>query len=62
MKELNFEQMENVQGGINCANILSGPTQTVLYIFGVASLFGGALVFGPTAVLLGAASLYCSWS
>ena len=62
MKQLNFEQMELISGGIDCGRINSGPVQTVLYVCSIGSFFGlaGALIFGPTALALGAASVYCA--
>ncbi|HPW71788.1 MAG TPA: Blp family class II bacteriocin [Bacteroides graminisolvens] len=59
MKTLSFEQMENVEGGKRASQSACRAMNVVAYVAGIGSFFGvpGALIFGPTAVVVGAASL-----
>lgn len=58
MKQLNLSQMENLQGGAASASACKAMA-TIAYVAGIGSFFGpvGALIFGPTAVVVGGVGL-----
>ena len=58
MKTLSFEQMENVQGGKASASACKAMS-TIAYVAGIGSFFGvaGALIFGPTTLVIGGVAL-----
>ena len=63
MKELNFEQMEEVNGG-GCSTSANRFISSVGLVAGVASMFGpvGLMIAGPTALGMGILSAYCAFS
>ncbi len=64
MEKLNFEQMENCQGGFDCSAEAQQKYSTIGFTFSILSSLGGGLgliIFGPTAFAMGAASVYCAY-
>jgi len=66
MKTLNLEQMENLQGGLDaedCSKLQSPAVQTIMEVCTICAFMGfaGALIFGPTAVILQTVSWACSF-
>jgi len=61
MKKMDFEQMENLQGG-SCDALNSKAVKTVELVACVGSFCGpiGALIFGPTALGLAIGEYICS--
>ena len=62
METLNFEQMENLQGGNGCDALNSPAVKTIALIAGVVSCFGpvGLAIGGPTALGLSVGAVICA--
>ena len=61
MKKMNFEQMEEIKGGVDCDKVNSRETAILAFVFGLGTFTGiGALIFGPTTIAIGAAMIYCA--
>jgi len=63
MKKMNFEQMENLQGGSTGCDALNSPAvKTIALIASVVSCFGpiGLAIGGPTSLGLAAGAVICA--
>ncbi|HPR31105.1 MAG TPA: hypothetical protein PLK12_03375 [Prolixibacteraceae bacterium] len=63
MNVLSFDQMENIEGN-GCSTGATRFIATVGLVAGVGSAFGpiGLLIFGPTALAMGVASVVCAYT
>ena len=63
MKALELNEMEEIIGG-GCSDTANRAIATIGFIAGVGSAFGpiGLAIFGPTALGMSVAGLYCAYS
>ncbi|MGF7138638.1 hypothetical protein [Roseimarinus sediminis] len=63
MKQLEIEQLENIEGGA-CSDKAVKAIAVIGAAAGVGSLFGpiGALIFGPTALAMSVAGVVCAYA
>lgn len=62
MEKLDFEQMETINGGVDCNAVNSKKTAALALGITVIGLFTGgigAIILGPSAVGLAAAAYIC---
>lgn len=61
LQKLSIEEMSTINGGLDCSKVNSRGTAIVAFVCGVGTFTGvGALIFGPTSLILGAAMVACA--